>query len=242
MRAGFTLIELLIVLAIVAVLAGLLLPALNSLRNAARQVQCTANLGQMGMVVKSNAQDNRGLIMLGSNLDGTTWRDTLLAAADTTSASRLLACPAASIRRGSMHYGAQFNLFAMAGRIPVAPATTVGGWRAKQGRLSELRAGGVLLFDTKQTGANGDSGAIPTEQEAMWDWYTGNADDRKGLNGAPDADDTGNSYKRARYRHPGQRCGILWGDGRASVTAWSQLTRGDFRCAKNGRKQQWEPN
>ena len=57
-RQGFTLIELLVVVAIIALLASLLLPALGNAKERSKRTKCTNNLHQFGIAANLYALDN----------------------------------------------------------------------------------------------------------------------------------------------------------------------------------------
>lgn len=78
-RRGFSLIELLVVIAVVALIIGIALPVLSSVRERARAVQCLSNARQLVVAINADAASNGGRlpenrIRLGDSDEHVTWR------------------------------------------------------------------------------------------------------------------------------------------------------------------------
>ena len=121
-RPAFTLIELLVVISIIALLIGILLPALGSARNTARDIKCSSNLKQFGVGFYGYASEHKDSLPYGyysienpvgsGNYDQADWmlsisgyfEGQVSTYADGDVASPITTCPRAGVDGGSKHY------------------------------------------------------------------------------------------------------------------------------------------
>ena len=187
-RAAFTLLELLAVSAIVAMLAGLLLPALSRTREKSRQATCGANLRQIGQAVCLYADDYGVLPTAGLPSGYLLWNGTdyilygRLLTPPGRSLARLFFCPSATAFTPANSATGLGNLGA-AGRVTAGAYYQRGALDGAPTRLDSATSSliaDLYLPDTRNHPAllnvlNSDGSVHPLSPPALWSISASNA-------------------------------------------------------------------
>ena len=149
-KTGFTLIELLIVIAIIAILAGMLLPALNKAKEKAREISCISNLKQSGIAFNSYTQDFNEVFPLKNIWPPTTsdcWSNNLCARWKYITSYKVLLCPSLKYTSSTLETLAQADTkpvgvmsnISYGYNVHVGASTRYSGTNTEPAKLSQIR-------------------------------------------------------------------------------------------------------